>query len=726
MILQTLELQNFCQHSQLKVEFSPCLNMVVGPNGSGKTNFLRALQLAMTGDAGGEQTKADNIRQTAPHSANAGVKLTLMHDSVPYMVTRMLRPNKTTLAVGTAKPVAGAVAVNERLWSELGITKKQLDDYVFVKQQQVDALIRKSATERAQELAVLFGVNKAQKLWKELGDAANRIQVPELSDNLEAIEAKAAAAVQRQSTLEAELSTYAYVPERPETYYAARTAIIERWKAWQEKTAARATLQAAIQAEEPAIVEATRQCDYIETEEREPLRVAIACVEPRAQQAQQTLTAWAVYAANQTTVAAWEKRRAAVLARYHNRRHVPLPDDPVVVAAIKDATALATLQDSVNNAQAEHAVLREAVLMLASAAADEHCPTCGQLLPDIEARRSRLAAKQTALDAANKEWRQKAAQAAAVTNYQTDKAAEQQTRADIRREVSDLRDCRHTIMQAAEEPREAKEAAEAVIRELQAYKQAIGDVDAKLATQRAALSASQSRQAALREQLQIADAALAGLAGATEAAAIEAQSEMNMMQVAVREKHELEIRLATATAEADAARRCVAEARAIVERAATASQTQTHLEQVRQIFHANEAPRVLSYTYLQLMEQQINDTLQRFDGPFRIAADDSLGFTATFLDGQRIVPDKWLSVGERVTLALAFRIAVNSTFASSLGVLLLDEPAAGLDEHNLGCLPLALERLREVSQERGLQVVFVTHRAAELGNYFDTVIDLTA
>ena len=63
MRMHSLELSNFCQHPERMITFAPGLNMLIGPNGSGKTNILRALQFALTGDAGGERPKADDVYQ---------------------------------------------------------------------------------------------------------------------------------------------------------------------------------------------------------------------------------------------------------------------------------------------------------------------------------------------------------------------------------------------------------------------------------------------------------------------------------------------------------------------------------------------------------------------------------------------------------------------------------------------------------------------------------------
>jgi DNA repair exonuclease SbcCD ATPase subunit len=147
------------------------------------------------------------------------------------------------------------------------------------------------------------------------------------------------------------------------------------------------------------------------------------------------------------------------------------------------------------------------------------------------------------------------------------------------------------------------------------------------------------------------------------------------------------------------------------------------MESIRHIFHPNEAPRVVSYTYLELMETEINEILRIFDAPFYVTPDDSLGFMATFHADGKTIPDRRLSVGERIVLSIAFRIVVNATFASTLGLLIMDEPAAGLDEHNIGCLPRALECLRTLSEERGLQVLFVSHEQ-QLRQYFDNVIEI--
>ena len=43
MHLETLELFNFRNYSHLQVKFDPQVNLILGENGSGKTNLLEAI-----------------------------------------------------------------------------------------------------------------------------------------------------------------------------------------------------------------------------------------------------------------------------------------------------------------------------------------------------------------------------------------------------------------------------------------------------------------------------------------------------------------------------------------------------------------------------------------------------------------------------------------------------------------------------------------------------------
>jgi exonuclease SbcC len=147
-----------------------------------------------------------------------------------------------------------------------------------------------------------------------------------------------------------------------------------------------------------------------------------------------------------------------------------------------------------------------------------------------------------------------------------------------------------------------------------------------------------------------------------------------------------------------------------------------HLENVRTLLHRDNLPRIVSQNYLELLETDTNELLTLFDTDFQIRAIEGMGFETLFEDG-RVQPAARLSGGQKVVLSLAFRIAVNAMFANDLSLLCLDEPTAYLDDDNLGCLAIALDRLRDLSASRGLQCVLITHEHS-LGPLFDNVVQL--
>lgn len=149
------------------------------------------------------------------------------------------------------------------------------------------------------------------------------------------------------------------------------------------------------------------------------------------------------------------------------------------------------------------------------------------------------------------------------------------------------------------------------------------------------------------------------------------------------------------------------------------------LRLLQTVLHNNAAPRDVSYVHLRKLTEVINRTLEPFESPFVVEAQEDLSFLARFSDGVRVQHHQRLSVGQRAVLAICARIALNSRFVGQLGVLALDEPTADLDEHNQEALPVALVKLKELCRARNLQIFFVTH-AERLVDLFDQVVEVAA
>jgi exonuclease SbcC len=148
--------------------------------------------------------------------------------------------------------------------------------------------------------------------------------------------------------------------------------------------------------------------------------------------------------------------------------------------------------------------------------------------------------------------------------------------------------------------------------------------------------------------------------------------------------------------------------------------------EMRSFIHREAIPKLIHQRALEKIEGDINKTLDLFDAEFRVRADEGLGFLATFVGkSKKVQPHTRLSGGQRVTLAIAFRMAISSHFAGQVGMMVLDEPTAGLDSPLVGSLGEVFSKLSQESKNLGLQVIVVTHEA-RLSSFFDQIIQVTA
>ena len=154
------------------------------------------------------------------------------------------------------------------------------------------------------------------------------------------------------------------------------------------------------------------------------------------------------------------------------------------------------------------------------------------------------------------------------------------------------------------------------------------------------------------------------------------------------------------------------------------------LKRVREWFHYREGPRIMSQNVMRDLTACVNSYLDQFNAPFVVEAEEEgFGFRCRFIDG-RTMPDPYpdaslLSGGQKVALAIAFRMAIYMCFGGELGLLSLDEPTAYLDDASIEHLGELLQKVGEVARNKGLQILMATHEKAIMP-FLDTKIDLGA
>jgi ABC-type lipoprotein export system ATPase subunit len=122
-------------------------------------------------------------------------------------------------------------------------------------------------------------------------------------------------------------------------------------------------------------------------------------------------------------------------------------------------------------------------------------------------------------------------------------------------------------------------------------------------------------------------------------------------------------------------------------------------------------PRILSMQYIQALNERLDFYLQTVRADFTAYIDESLEFMARKNDGL-VHSAKRLSGGQKQQASVCYLLAVNDVFASTLGVLALDEPSGAMQESNSSDLAEAFSYLARLGQASGRQFIVITHSPA--------------
>lgn len=714
MIIRRAHLRNFCQFRDLEVTCSPRLNLVVGDNGAGKTNFLNSLLFALTGIDRNAGRIVENVSDFRRRGEPSFVRLEMTHGGSPLDILRQLKPTALhEVQIGSDAPIQAPTQVNEAILRVLQTTRARLEDYVFVKQRGIDAWLDKQPADRARELNALFGVEKADRVWADMGPFLSGVEVPSLAIDEDAVAFNLSQAQETLHGLQARLQTEtADVGGDPQARLRQWDYILEQRTAYLQAETAAQQARTAHQAARKEVQDA----QYAETEaERDTALIAEAVRQqrPAAERAREDLNRWATYEQARQTRQQLDQDRAKFWQAFQQRLRQK-PQKPVNYTT-RDEAWQARYQPLAKQV----AALDGALGALRQIDDGAPCPTCGnaarnihQRIHELEQQWAEVVVRFDPLEAAKR----------ASEQFEEYQRAYREERAGLAQQAQRLRE-RRDALAAMAPPARSQEELQVAIAEFDNLVEDHQNSRALLVSARNTKQQCQQRESQCKTELDAANARLRTSPVVTEEEAGSARVARDHLQAQVTRRAELEGQIATQQAVADGYQRQLDDLARTKRQQRKVREAVDGLTRTRQILHHNEAPRAVTFTYLEQMTVAINEVLMLFDAPFTVTPSESLGFQADFLDGRSRKSDRRLSVGERIVLALAFRITVNSTFAGSLGLLVMDEPTAGLDENNLGCLPRALDRLREVSQDSGLQVFFVTHEP-RIDHNFDTVIQI--
>ena len=713
MQILSVRLKNVCQMRDLAFTLSPGMNAFIGPNGSGKSNTLKGIYAALTNDwSRNAGSKEMNICQAAGPKEKSEIELVFQHHGATYRLLRQLRPNKQELIIPGEEPITRDVLVNARVAQILGVSAEILDHYVFIDQWAMFDFLTVTDTERAKTFARLFGTLEAERTWQAVGEVLNGIEVPQVLADLDNYRLELQQTLRRIEELDAQLAEFADLPERPNP------------NDDEDTRAIREAHRRRVLDNEIEQIERRLQTLFQDLADKERERAGFASDLESLRQAR--CSGQEVVEAAKAALASWQVLKEIQQSRARIEQQLKCVESESVLKKKPSRGDLyvSDLDGPFNERhdflEAEISRLEKFVKSFDPVTGVAECPTC--YTPAVYLREAVEEAKRVLPDL-KKEYEDKHSRIEYSRRVDREEreyyewyAGWSQRVEALRKQVADLEtvsrpDCdEETLKQIVAEAMELDQAIEDVENEL-------NGIDREIATLRGRVQSEERRLAEARaergflsvygpeEELERIERRIAARAAAFETRA-RLRGERRSEQRHLKSLQDSVAMLEGRRAEADRVHSWV-----------------RHLIEIREVLHRDNLPRIVAQHYLRELQIDTNAFLEVFEAPFRVETDEKLSFRAVFHDG-RNQPAVRLSGGEKVVLALAFRLSVNLMFAQDVGLLCLDEPTVGLDEHNLHCLKTALERLKELTRSRGLQVILVTHERG-IGYLFDKVIDMS-
>jgi DNA repair exonuclease SbcCD ATPase subunit len=694
-----VQLRNFCNHAERNDEFRFGVVGVVGHNGVGKSNYLKGILRAFTGQAYNAGRKEEDLRWGTDKGQ---VRVDFELDGAAGHIKRELAKASAELVWGDRK-IRTAAEVDKAVQDILGVSPRLLNEVVFVMQGQLEGILFQRPADRARSFQYLFGTDRAERLsqvlyekTQELGTesqaeqlVSNKLQLELTRNELESLGA-------REKSLEpvllnaAECERLTSLVKVCDSFRACRDA---RLKALTDRAEAQRALQ-----REQSIALGLR-----ETGQR--MRVVAGDTRPAFEQARQRLSSY-------DSVRLMAQQRGALLGVVRTCEGVLARPGPSIyqeTAPELEAcrTTLGAVQNELRVATAVSSLQGQAV-----------CPTCQQPVPEsfvgqqqaklpaLKESQSGLTARIGQLESRRREYQDR------VTRDRTEREEAAKRLREAQAGLAGVPEREVPSEAQAQEDRELIASFERV--------------EAGLAQAERGLAVSEATMTQLEERLKLVEEALAKYAEQEAAAASEAEYAEAGRKLELARKAEVELaalhgRKQALAERGESLRAEVARLEAYEAGLAGKRHFKELCERGRTVLHRDQLPNIVARAYLASLNTRLGQYLDLFDVPFSCRLLPDLSVECTF--DSRPVSAERLSGGQKVMLGIAFRFAVSDLFVNSLGLMILDEPTVYLDNDRINCVIKLLDKMRGYSHAAGLQVIVVTHEE-RLTEVFDQTIRL--
>lgn len=710
MKLERVKVHDVFQYEDLEIDLSGNLVGIVGHNGTGKSNFLNAIHFAFAGEVPGK-TKEQIVRWGCK---DGFVEVGFEHEGRKGKIVRHAPGTQASLEYGEDS-FSGIRAVNAAISDTLKMDK-DVFRLVFVKQAELDSILFDQASRREVTFQKMCGLGEANRMHRALQDLIQKVFAETGGD----IEAEIATLESEKAKSETELAETKLHSAEAEKKLA-ELGPASMLEAEIEKYTLASRLLYAIRSGKAQFDANTTELARLETQ----LKNLGEVVDVSVVQAARTEL--------EKARAELSRKEALELARAKAEETVMQCSMTVETVKAQEVEGYNGIADLERQVEAETKAVAEgrALANLYKAAIDAFatcpnpvCPVCGGPIPQslagtLSGKLSACKTDSSGLDALSRrlsESRRKASELSArlASLVDTISSNQQWLAANpgvgkehiegSRKYVSDMQAFADGIAEKAATARNLEWQIRKVSSDIGQYR----DNEASYLRQ---LSEKGVPEGTTYEQSEL------SLAGWKERLADYNKVNAGYMSDmgAIRN---LESRIAGIV-------RSLADAKRRRDNSENREKAYRVLTKVADWLHYSNGPHKLAARVMDDLTTDTNKFLESLGAPFTVSVDpETLGYVFSMNDGSvESQPADALSGGQKVLLAVSFRLASYCMFAGKYGLLTLDEPTAYLDEANVSNFCSLLDSIKSTAVSMDLQILISTHERAVLP-YMDSVLDI--
>jgi exonuclease SbcC len=183
MIFNKLRLKNFKSHENTVINLEPCVNLIIGENGAGKTTILEAISFALFKQYTTKKI-VDLVKTNKNKNLEENMEVTLEFnvDGKDYKIIRKISKLSSNNNVKIKSHVkllikeengyyvitTGDKQVNDEIQAILNMDSDLFLNAIYIRQGEIADLIRKTPSEKKKIIAKLLRIDSLEKAWNNI------------------------------------------------------------------------------------------------------------------------------------------------------------------------------------------------------------------------------------------------------------------------------------------------------------------------------------------------------------------------------------------------------------------------------------------------------------------------------------------------------------------------------------------------------------------------------